>query len=142
MAACTGRPWSSACGEAQGDTVFDRHGPIRVASNGRHFEHLDGTPFFWLADTCWNGPLRSDDAEWQLYLDTRTRQSFTAVQWVATQFLAAVDGDRDGRVAFSGIERIVLDPAFFQRLDGKVEADVPGRAAGHPGPALGSRVDR
>ena len=64
------------------------------------------------------------------------------MQWVATQFLAAVDGDRDGRVAFSGIERIVLDPAFFRRLDGKVEADVPGRAAGHPGPALGSRVDR
>ncbi len=44
------------------------------------------------------------------------------MQWVATQFLAAVDGDRDGRKAFSGTDRIVLDPAFFQRLDGKVEA--------------------
>jgi len=117
-----GQALELSVGEAQGETAFERHGPIRVASNGRHFEHLDGTPFFWLADTCWNGPLRSDDAEWQLYLDTRTRQSFTAVQWVATQFLAAVSGDRDGRVAFSGIERIVLDPAFFQRLDGKVEA--------------------
>ena len=28
-----------------------RHGPIRVASDHRHFEHADGTPFFWLGDT-------------------------------------------------------------------------------------------
>ena len=107
---------------AAGQTAFDRHGPVGVAADGRHFEHRDGTPFLWLADTCWNGPMRSDDAEWQLYLDTRTGQAFTAVQWVATQFLAAVDGDRDGRLAFSGTDRIVLDPAFFGRLDGKVEA--------------------
>ena len=115
-----GQALQLAAGEAAGVTLFDQHGPIRVSENGRFFEHLDGTPFFWLADTCWNGPLRSDDAEWQLYLDTRTREDFTAVQWVATQFLAAVDGDRDGRKAFSETERIVLDPAFFQRLDGKV----------------------
>ncbi len=108
-------------GGAQGGTVFDQHGPIRVSGNGRYFAHADGTPFLWLADTCWNGPLRSDDAEWRQYLEVRTRQSFSAVQWVATQFLAAVDGDRDGRMAFSGSERIVLDPAFFQRLDVKVE---------------------
>jgi hypothetical protein len=104
-----------------GETVFEQHGAIRVSADGRHFEHRDGTPFMWLADTCWNGPMRSDDAEWQRYLETRTRQRFSAVQWVATQFLAAVDGDRDGRKAFSGSDRIVLEPAFYQRLDGKVE---------------------
>lgn len=108
-------------GDAQGDTVFDRHGPVRVAADGRHFEHLDGEPFLWLADTCWNGPMRSDAAEWRQYLETRTSQRFTAVQWVATQYLAAVDGDRDGRKAYSGTDRIELDPAFFQRLDGKVK---------------------
>ncbi len=30
---------------------FYAHGAVRVA--GRHFEHLDGTPFHWLADTWW-----------------------------------------------------------------------------------------
>ena len=31
------------------------HGPIRVAADKRYFEHADGTPFFWLADTWWMG---------------------------------------------------------------------------------------
>jgi hypothetical protein len=31
------------------------HGPLRVAPNRRYLEHLDGTPFFWLADTWWMG---------------------------------------------------------------------------------------
>jgi len=26
------------------------HGPIKVSADRRHFEHLDGTPFFWLGD--------------------------------------------------------------------------------------------
>jgi hypothetical protein len=106
----------------RGATPFDRHGPVRVAGSGRHFVHADGEPFLWLADTCWNGPLRSDDEEWRHYLRERTRQGFSAVQWVATQYLASVEGDRDGRLPYSGRERIAIDPAFFQRLDGKMRA--------------------
>jgi hypothetical protein len=34
---------------------FYTHGPIRVAASHRHFEHADGTPFFWLGDTWWMG---------------------------------------------------------------------------------------
>jgi Protein of unknown function (DUF4038)/Domain of unknown function (DUF5060) len=30
-----------------------RHGFLRVAADRRHFEHRDGTPFFWLGDTWW-----------------------------------------------------------------------------------------
>lgn len=108
-------------GPRRGDTRFERHGTIRVSANGRHFEHLDGTPFLWLADTCWNGPLKSDDADWRLYLEIRVSQGFDSVQWVPTQFLAAVEGDRDGRVAFTGSDRIAIDLAFFQRLDVKVQ---------------------
>lgn len=32
---------------------WEAHGPIRVSENGRFFQHEDGTPFFWLADTPW-----------------------------------------------------------------------------------------
>jgi hypothetical protein len=117
-----GRSLELHAGPPSGETVFDRHGPIRVAAAGRYFEHLDGTPFLWLADTCWSGPLRSDDAEWHAYLATRTAQSFSGVQWVATQYLAATDGDRDRRRAFTGTGPITIDTEFFQRLDRKVEA--------------------
>ena len=32
-----------------------RHGFLRVSADKRHFEHDDGTPFFWLGDTWWKG---------------------------------------------------------------------------------------
>ena len=35
-----------------GNSLYQR-GPIRVAKDHRHFEHSDGTPFFWLGDTWW-----------------------------------------------------------------------------------------
>lgn len=109
------------CTAALDETVFDRHGPVRLAEHKRHLIHADGTPFFWLADTAWNGPLRSTPAEWDHYLAVRARQRFNAVQWVATQWRAAPDGDRDGRAAFIGHERITVNPAFFRRLDNYVE---------------------
>jgi hypothetical protein len=110
------------CTPASGTTRFNRHGPVQLSSNRRYLTHADGTPFFWLADTCWNGPLRSTDAEWKHYLAVRTEQKFSAVQWVATQWIAAPDGDIDGRMAYEGRTRIKINPEFFQRLDGKLEA--------------------
>jgi hypothetical protein len=38
-----------------GQNPLYRHGPIQVSKDRRHFEHADGTPFFWLADTWWKG---------------------------------------------------------------------------------------
>ncbi|TSA40072.1 DUF5060 domain-containing protein [bacterium] len=37
----------------RGENPLYRHGPIRIAGDKRHFEHADGTPFLWLADTWW-----------------------------------------------------------------------------------------
>lgn len=105
-----------------GATRFDRHGPVGVSSRRTFLAHADGTPFFWLADTAWNGALLSTDPDWRLYLDTRARQGFTAVQWVATQWRAAPRGDLRGEPAFTGNERIAINPAFFQRLDEKLVA--------------------
>ena len=48
---------------------FDREGP-------RHGVRL--TAGYWLADTAWNGPLLSTDADWGLYLKERSAQKFTA----------------------------------------------------------------
>lgn len=110
------------CAAPLNETRFDQHGAIRVAANKRYLEHADGTPFFWLADTVWNGPLLSDAAEWKVYVETRAQQKFSAAQWVTTQWIASPKGDRDGRLAYMGLERIQLSPEFFQRLDEKVDA--------------------
>ena len=107
---------------ASNKTRFDQHGPLRVSPDGRYLMHEDRTPFFWLADTCWNGAMLSTPGEWDQYIRERTRQKFTAVQFVATQFRAAPDGDREHQVAFTGTDKIVINHGFFQKLDEKIDA--------------------
>lgn len=36
-----------------GDNPLYVHGAVRPVAGGRYFEHEDGTPFLWLADTWW-----------------------------------------------------------------------------------------
>jgi hypothetical protein len=85
--------------------------------------HDDGTPYFYLADTVWNGALLSSESEWDLYIKERSRQKFTAAQWVATQFRASPEGDRNKQLAYTGSSNaIVVNPKFFQRLDEKADA--------------------
>lgn len=36
-----------------GDNSLLKHGFLQVSANRRHFEHADGSPFFWLGDTWW-----------------------------------------------------------------------------------------
>ncbi|MFH1616557.1 MAG: DUF5060 domain-containing protein [Planctomycetota bacterium] len=39
----------------EGQNILFQHGPLKISRDKRHFEHTDGTPFFWLADTWWMG---------------------------------------------------------------------------------------
>jgi len=103
-------------------TRFTQHGPIRVSLDSRYLAHEDGTPFFWLGDTAWNGPLLSSTSDWDSYIKERARQKFTAVQFVATQFRAAPDGDANKQPAYTGTDKISINTAFFQRLDEKIDA--------------------
>ena len=66
---------------ALAETPFEKHGRIRVAKVGTHLEHADGTPFFFLADTCWTGPALSAEKDWDIYLADRKKKGFTAVQF-------------------------------------------------------------
>jgi hypothetical protein len=109
-------------GPPAGQGRFDRHGPVRVAHDGRSLEHADGAPFFWLADTGWNAALLATDDEWAAYVKERARQKFTAIQFVTTQWRASPDGDAHKQPAFTGKEKISVHPAFFQRLDARVDA--------------------
>jgi len=108
---------SFSCVAYKGDHPLYAHGAIHLSPDRYDLVHADGEPFFWLADTAWNGALLAAPQDWKTYLAERRAKRFTAIQFVITQWRAA-RADRDGNVAFTGKEKIAVQPAFFQRLDG------------------------
>lgn len=104
----------------QGGTDLAKHGPVRVSDDHRYFVHADGKPWFWLADTAWNGALLASRQDWDEYLSARARQRFTAVQVVMTQWRAG-RADENGRVAFTAAPQgLVINPEFFRRMDERI----------------------
>ena len=110
------------CVPFTGDNPLHRHGAVHVAPTGRYFAHADGSPFFWLGDTAWNGALLASPDEWETYLSDRAAKRFSVVQFVMTQWRSAT-GDEDGRPPFIVRRgKIEVDPVFFQRMDERVDA--------------------
>jgi Protein of unknown function (DUF4038)/Domain of unknown function (DUF5060) len=58
------------------------HGPVRVSSDLRHFEHEDGTPFFWLGDTWWFALCKrfSWPADFHALTEDRQKKGYTVIQ--------------------------------------------------------------
>ncbi|MEY2466358.1 MAG: hypothetical protein QOD03_879 [Verrucomicrobiota bacterium] len=104
------------CTTPIGQSRFNQHGPVCISRDGRHFEHADGTPFFWLADITWNGARESNLKDWQEYAEIRSSQKFSAVQW------ALLDAQTNSLTPFTGKEAIQINLEFFQKLDAKVDA--------------------
>ncbi len=101
-------------------TPWVEHGPLRVSESGTHFEHRDGTPFFWLGDTAWNGVLRSTEEDWDRYLAARQALGFNVIQFVSTQWRG---GERclGGALPFAyRDDHLEIDAAYFQRMDERV----------------------
>lgn len=112
---------SFQCVPYQGSLQFFRHGELRLSKNRRHLEHADGTPFFWLADTVWCGPLFADLDDWHVFLKDRVDKEFTAIQFVMTQWRMAAT-DAEGNPTFWGKEKVRVNPKYFGRLDKYVDA--------------------
>jgi hypothetical protein len=106
----------------EGKSALYRHGPIRVAADHRHFEHADGTPFLWLADTWWMGltkRLRWPDDFQQLAAD-RVSKGFNVVQIVAGLYPDMPPFDpRGANEAGYPWEREYtrINPAYFDMAD-------------------------
>jgi hypothetical protein len=106
---------------------FAAHGPVRVAAPDRlHLAHADGTPFFYLADTAWNGALLSTDADWATYLDDRVARGFTAIQLITHAPWTAALANAEGLTAFEGDDPARVRPEFFDRIDRRI-AEVNAR---------------
>lgn len=95
-------------------------GPIINPKGTFSLTHTDGTPFFWLACTAWNGCLKSTDEEWDKYLTNRLNNNYTAIQVVTTQWRGC-DKSSEGLVAFEGCGRIRINPDFFRLIDRKID---------------------
>lgn len=115
-----GRRGEFECTELPTSNPFLRHGPLRVSASRHHLIHADGEPFFWLGDTAWNGPLKSDEQDWAGYLSDRAAKGFNVIQFIATHWIGAT-GDAEGRAAYQGGDKIRIEPAFFQRMDRRVD---------------------
>jgi len=76
--------------------------------------HADGTPFFWVACTAWNGALLSTNEEWEQYLNNRAQNGYNVIQFVTTQWRGC-EANRLGQVAFEGCGRIKINVEFFHR---------------------------
>jgi len=112
---------SFQCEKYRGVLPLYQYGELRLSDNRRYFEHADGTPFFWLADTVWCGPLLSDLNDWNIFLKDRLWKEFTAIQFVMTQW-RMTKTDADGNPTFLGKDKVAVNPPYFQRLDRYVDA--------------------
>jgi hypothetical protein len=102
-----------------------RRGPIRVAPSGRHFEHADGTPFFFLGDDWWLGlssRLRYP-AEFRTLAEDRVRKGYTVIKLTAglntdTAEFDARSANEGGQPWEPGYARI--RPEFFDWADKRI----------------------
>lgn len=109
-----------------GDHPLRQHGPIRVAGDHSHFEHADGTPFFWLGDTWWMGlchRLRWPEDFQRLAAD-RVRKGFTVVQIVAGLYpdMPAFDPRGANEAGYPWEKDYSrINPHYFDMADGRIQ---------------------
>lgn len=96
------------------------HGPVINPPGTYYLTHSDGTPFFYLACTAWNGALKSTKEEWDKYLQQRVSNNYNVIQLVTTQWRGC-DKSSEGLVAFEGSGRIKINPRFFRLIDEKID---------------------
>jgi len=84
------------------DPPLARHGQIHVAADHRHFEHADGTPFFWLATLSGTAP-HFCGKRMEAYAGVRASQGFTVAQVDCTPA-----ADARGLTPFSGTNDLII----------------------------------
>jgi hypothetical protein len=97
-----------------------KNGPVMNPAGTFYLTHADGTSFFWMACTAWNGALKSTDSEWDQYLQHRVNNNYSVIQFVTTQWRGC-DKSSEGLVAFEGCGRIRINPDFFRLIDKKID---------------------
>ncbi len=110
----------------RGNNPLYKHGPIRIAEDRRHFEHLDGAPFFWLGDTWWMA--LSSRLKWphdfKLLTADRAQKGFTVIQIVAGLYPDMGEFDPRGlnEAGFPWTkDKSQINPAYFGMADRRIQ---------------------
>lgn len=106
-------------GNSNNEPLFQK-GAIRHEPGKYYFSYSDGTPFFWLACTAWNGALKSTDEEWEYYLNQRKKNQYNTIQLVTTEWRGG-DKNAEGLTAIDGTGYIQIHPEFFRRIDRRID---------------------
>ncbi len=115
----TGKSGTVRVSAYRGSSPLYRHGWLRVSDDRRHLCHADGSPFLWIGDTAWAGPMRASDTDWKDYLRDRIRKRFTLVQvGPASDWMGATDAM--GVEPFDGDNVLRPIPAFWQGWERRI----------------------
>ena len=110
----------------QGDNPLYRRGGLRVAADKRHFEHADGTPFLWLADTWWKNLCKRLTWEgFQELAADRHAKGFNAIQIVCGAYpdeaMMEARWENEGGKPYDATDFSVVNPAYFDYADRRIE---------------------
>jgi hypothetical protein len=97
-----------------------KRGAIKHPAGKYYLTYDDGTPFFWMGCTSWNGAMKSTGADWDYYLQHRRDHHYNLIQFVTTQWRGG-DSNLDGDLAYTGSGKIEINPLFFQKMDERVD---------------------
>jgi hypothetical protein len=109
-----------------GENPLYRHGMIRIAKDKRHFEHDDGTPFLWLADTWWKGLCKrlTWDGFQELTADRKSK-GFNLVQIVCGPYpdedIMETRWENEGGKPYMVIDFSVVNPKYFEYADRRIK---------------------
>ena len=102
-----------------------KHRALKIAPDKRHFQHADGTPFFWLGDTWWMGLCKR--LSWPDGFETlaadRVRKGFTMVQIVAGLYPDMEPFDDRGlnEAGYPWEPNFTrINPAYFDMADARI----------------------
>jgi len=109
----------------QGSNPLIKHGFLRVSMDQRHFEHADGTPFFWLGDTWWKGLCKRIPFEgFQKLTADRKAKGFTVVQIVCGPYPDEAPFDprweNEGGMPYVEKKYDRINPAYFDYADRRI----------------------
>lgn len=102
-----------------------QHGFVKTSNTLTYqFEHADGTPFFFIADTLWGGRCTLGNhyqtGKFQQIVDDRVSRGFTVLTLCNIAAGLAI-GNEGGNPFIGNHTSNQLNPAFFQYLDLRVD---------------------
>jgi len=109
-----------------GENVLYKHGSLRVAKDQRHFEHADGTPFLWLADTWWKNLCQRMTWEgFQELTADRKAKGFSVIQIVCGPYpdekFFQPSWENEGGLPYLAKDLSVVNPKYFEYADRRLQ---------------------